>query len=199
MTLAGCTKAGDIMEGGISAVRSACPRVGVAAGTGDITLFNPAGSTDASALDVTATMTNLQSTCNEAGEQIMTDVTFDVLASRPQPGAARDVSLPYYIAIVRGGSSVTAKQIGRVTVHFDSGQTRAQATGRATSNIDRAAATLPEETRKRLTERRKAGEDAAAIDPLADPAVRQAVLAASFEALVGFQLTEDQLRYNVTR
>ena len=39
----------------------------------------------------------------------------------------------------------------------------------------------------------------AAIDPLSDPAVRQAVLSATFEALVGFQLTDAQLRYNVTR
>jgi hypothetical protein len=37
------------------------------------------------------------------------------------------------------------------------------------------------------------------MDPLADPAVRQAVLAATFEALIGFQLTEDQLKYNMTR
>ena len=37
------------------------------------------------------------------------------------------------------------------------------------------------------------------MDPLSDPAVRQAVLSATFEALVGFQLTEDQLKYNVTR
>jgi hypothetical protein len=58
---------------------------------------------------------------------------------------------------------------------------------------------LPEDVRKRLAEKRKAGEQAAAMDPLSDPAVRQAVLTATFEALVGFQLTEDQLKYNLTR
>ena len=37
------------------------------------------------------------------------------------------------------------------------------------------------------------------IDPLADPAVKAAIQRATFELLIGFQLTEDQLRYNVTR
>ena len=39
----------------------------------------------------------------------------------------------------------------------------------------------------------------AAIDPLSDPAIRDAVANATFEHLVGFQLTQEQLRYNATR
>lgn len=195
----GCSRTGEITEGGISAVRSACPHIGIPAGTGDITLFNPATSREATAIDVTAVLTNLQSTCDETGPQIQTNLTFDVLARRNQPGPARDVTLPYFITVVRGGTSVTAKRIGQVTVRFAEGQIRAQTTGQATASIDRAAATLPEEVRKRLTEKRKAGDQAAAMDPLADPAIRSAVLSSTFEALVGFQLTEDQLKYNVTR
>jgi hypothetical protein len=34
---------------------------------------------------------------------------------------------------------------------------------------------------------------------MADPAVREAVRRASFELLVGFQLTPEQLAYNATR
>ena len=37
------------------------------------------------------------------------------------------------------------------------------------------------------------------FDPLADPAVRSAVANATFEHLIGFQLTQDQLKYNATR
>lgn len=195
----GCSRTGEIAEGGITAVRSACPHIGVPAGTGDITTFNPANSREASAIDVTAVLTNVQATCDESGPLILSNLTFDVLARRNQAGPARDVSFPYFITVVRGGTAVTAKRIGRVTVHFDEGQLRAQTRGQATSSIDRAAATLPEEVRKRLTEKRKAGDEAAAMDPLADPSIRSAVLSATFEALVGFQLTEDQLKYNVTR
>ena len=195
----GCSQTGEITDGGISSLRSACPRVGVPAGTGDITTFNPPASRDAKAIDVTATLTNVTSACDEAGEQIVTTINFDVLASRTQAGEAREVSLPYFVTVVRGGTAVIAKSVNRVTLHFEPGQTRASAKGQATSRVDRSAATLPEDVRKRLTQKRKAGEEAAAMDPLSDPAVRQAVLSATFEALVGFQLTEDQLKYNVTR
>ncbi len=37
------------------------------------------------------------------------------------------------------------------------------------------------------------------VDPLAEPGVREAVANATFEHLVGFQLTQDQLKYNATR
>ena len=65
--------------------------------------------------------------------------------------------------------------------------------------VNRGAATLPENVRQVLTRQRKAGETEAAIDPLSDPAIRAAVANATFEHLVGFQLTQDQLKYNATR
>ena len=200
LALAGCAHSGEVDEtGGISAVRSACPQVAVAAQTGDVTLFDPVSSRDAAALDIEAAITNLRSTCDDSGEQVRTGVTFDVLARRTRSGAARDVTLPFFLTVVRGGTEVVAKRVGRVLVHFDAGKTRAQAAGQASSAISRAAATLPQDVRAKLTEKRKAGDADAATDPLTRPEVRQAVLSASFEALVGFQLTDAQLKYNATR
>ena len=43
------------------------------------------------------------------------------------------------------------------------------------------------------------GDPDAAVDPLSDPKIRDAVAQATFEHLVGFQLSEEQLRYNATR
>ena len=197
--LSGCASKGEIVEGGISAVRSACPTVGVAAGTGDITLFDPPASRDEAAIDVVANMTHVRGACADVGDDITTTITFDVLARRTRADGARDVTLPYYIAIVRGGTAVTAKRKGTVTVHFDAGQTRAQASGSASATVGRAAATLPDSVRQELTKKRKAGEEDAAVDPLSKPEVRTAVLRATFEALVGFQLTDDQLKYNAQR
>jgi len=59
--------------------------------------------------------------------------------------------------------------------------------------------TLPADIQERITRKRKAGDADAAIDPMADPQVREAVSRASFELLVGFQLTQAQLQYNATR
>lgn len=200
LVLGGCASKGEVdATGGISAVRSACPAVAVPAGTGDITLFNPATSRDASAIDLTATVTNVRSTCADAGDQIVTTVTFDVDARRNRVDGARDVTLPYFITIVRGGSAVVAKRIGGVPLHFDAGQQRAHAAGDASTQIARSAATLSDDIKQQLTRRRKAGDEDAAVDPLSKPEIRQAVLRVSFEALVGFQLTDDQLKYNATR
>ena len=200
LVLGGCARTGEIdATGGITAVRSACPVVGVAAGTGDITLFKTPGATDEGSIDVVANLTDVRGTCADAGSDIVTNVTFTVEARRTDTAAARDLVLPYYIAIVRGGTNVVAKRVGRVNLHFDAGQARGQVAGEASSTIARAAATLPDDVREKLTRRRKAGDDDAAVDPLTTPEVRQAVASASFEALVGFQLTDAQLRYNATR
>lgn len=197
--VAGCKRSGEIAAGGITAVRTACPTVAIPAGTGDVTLFNPADSRDASAIDVVATIANVTSTCTESDDQVVTNVQFDVQARRASAEGARTVTLPYFVTVVRGGSSVVAKRIENVTLTFAPGQLRASTVGQGSSSIARSAATLPEDVRRRLTERRQAGDADAAIDPLTDPNIRQTVLSATFETLVGFQLTEDQLRYNATR
>jgi hypothetical protein len=199
----GCAKTGEIeVSGGgagITSIRSACPVVGVPAGTGDVTLFDPPASRAASAIDVVATISDVRSTCDDQGNDVVTRITFDVRARRARTEGAREVVLPYFVAITRGGSQVTAKRVNQVALRFEAGQATAQTSAEATSVVSRAAATLPQDVRDRLTRKRKAGDQDAAVDPLATPEVRAAVLAASFEALVGFQLTQDQLKYNATR
>ena len=199
MILAGCSSDGQLTDTGIIVTRSACPAVAIPAGTGDITLFNPASSRDASAIDVVANITNVRATCDESGAQIVTNITFDIQAQRRDTSGAREVVLPYFATVVRSGTNVVSKSLSNVGLRFADGQLRAAATGTATGRIDASAAALPEEVRRQVTRRRKPGDADAAIDPMADPAVRAAVQNASFEILVGFQLTDEQLRYNATK
>lgn len=200
LSLAGCAKEGDIdVTGGVIAKRSACPSVGIPEHTGDVTLFNPAESRDARAIDVVANITNLRSTCNEGGAQLFSQATFDVLARRSDPNGARDVTLPYFATVMRGGNAVVSKRVGQIKLHFDDGQYRASTTGTAQSYIDTDQATLPADIQERITRDRKPGDADAALDPMTDPAVRAALQRTSFELLVGFNLTQDQLKYNVTR
>lgn len=197
---AGCANHGEIdPSGGITAVRTVCPSVGVPAGTGDITLFSPEGSRTADSIDVVATITNVRSTCDDTVDPIYTAVTFDVLARRTRTDGPRDVTFPFFSSVLQGGTVVSSKKVGQVSVHFDAGQARAQGKGTAGAFVTREAATLPQEIRDQITRKRKAGEEDAAVDPLTNPQVRTAVLRATFEAMVGFQLTDEQLRYNVTR
>ncbi|MBX9662154.1 MAG: hypothetical protein K5Q19_02350 [Novosphingobium sp.] len=186
---------------GVTALRSPCPLVEIPDMTGDITLFTAPGRTDAGAIDLTASITNLRSTCDDAKGQteLSTQATFDVFARRSDTRGARRVVLPYFSAVMRGGNVVIAKRLGSVTLDFADGQDRAQATARAGSTVDRSEATLPANVRKLLNKKRKAGQADAATDPLALPEVRTALAKASFELVVGFQLTETQLAYNATR
>lgn len=200
--LGGCRSAGDITSengGGVYAVRSACPIAGVPAGTGDITLFDPAGSTDSRAIDVTAAISDVRAVCQDAGNDVVSTATFTVVALRRDPGPARQLVLPYFNVALQGGTVVAAKRIGQAVVNFAAGDIHGWARIQASVRVNRAAATLPANVREILTRERKAGETEAALDPLADPAVREAVAKATFEHLVGFQLTDDQLRYNATR
>ncbi|WP_310469156.1 hypothetical protein [Sphingomonas sp.] len=198
--LSSCSRQGKVGDGGVYTVRSVCPEVGVPAATGDITLFNPPGNVTAGAIDVTATITNVRGSCQDsAGADVVSTVSFDVLGVRSVPGPARTVVLPYFNVVVQGGSEVVAKRVGNVALNFADGAMRAQTSGQATTRVSRAAATLPENVRKVLTKRRKPGDADAAIDPLTDPAIRASVARASFEHLVGFQMSDAQLRYNATR
>lgn len=201
-TMTACAKDNDIdlSSGvGITSTRSTCPAVAVPLHTGDVTLFNPENSRDAAAIDVVATITNLAPQCNDEGEKVYQLANFDVVATRRDAGPARSVSLPYFATVVQGGTAVVAKRLGTVTVTFADGQTRGTGRGQAAAYVDRAAATLPADIQERINRKRKAGDADAAIDPLGIPEVRAAVQRASFELLVGFQLTQEQLEYNVRR
>ena len=201
-TVAGCAKDNEIdLSGGvgITATRSACPAVAVPMHTGDVTLFDPATSRDAAAIDVVATITNLTPQCNDSGEKVYQLASFDVVATRRDAGPARSVTIPYFSTVVQGGTAVVAKRLGNVTVTFADGQVRGSGRGQASAYVDRAAATLPADIMERITRKRKAGDQDAAIDPLSVPEVRAAVQRASFELLVGFQLTQEQLEYNFRR
>ena len=200
--LSACRSTGELTSengGGVYAVRSACPIAGIPAATGDITLFNPPGSMDSRAIDVTAAISDLRATCQDAGNDVISTVTFTVVGLRRDPGPARQVALPYFNVALRGGSEIAAKQVGQAVLNFAAGDIHGWTRVQATIRVNRGAATLPANVRAIFTRPRKAGEAEAAVDPLADPAVAKAVANATFEQLIGFQLTQDQLKYNATR
>ena len=200
--LAGCKTTGDVVvdEGvGISAVRSTCPSVGIPQNTGDVTTFRVPGDTTANNIDVVAAMTNVRSQCNDAGAKVFTNVSFDVQGRRLDTRGARTVTLPFYVVVLRGGRAVISKRVGQVSLAFADGQERASANGQGGAYVDKAEATLPQDIRDRITRKRKAGQEDAAIDPLAQPDVKAAIARATFDVLVGFQLSQDQLVFNATR
>lgn len=199
--LSSCARNNELDEtGGIRITRSSCPAVAVPVYTGDVTLFDPPASLDARAIDVVATLTDLRGICSDTpGETLIANATFRVDARRSKADGAREVVLPYFATVMRGGTVVTSKRLGRVALRFTDGQLLASTTASASASVLRAAATLPADVSAQLTRKRRAQDADASIDPMSDPAVRAAVARASFELLIGFQLTDAQLKYNATR
>ena len=202
LALSGCHSTGDLVveDGvGITAVRSPCPALGIPDYTGDITLFSDPDARDSRSVDVVASLTDVRGVCDAKAAKVQSGVTFKVLARRTDARGARDVVLPYFVTVVRGGTAVVAKRVGTVNVHFADGQARAEAVAHGGALVAKAEATLERSVHDRITRKRHAGEADAAVDPLADPDVQEAVSRASFELLVGFQLNESQLAYNAGR
>ena len=199
LATAGCGRDKELVDGGLYITRTICPQVAIPAATGDITLFNPPGNTTAAAIDVVATITNLRSTCNSSGDPVLSTATFDVVATRRDAGPARTVVVPFFDVAMQGGTQVIAKRVGQVALNFVAGSQRSQTNSQGTVRVSRAATALPTDVRNRLTRPRKAGDADAAIDPMSDPTVKAAVARATFEHLIGFELTAEQLRYNATR
>lgn len=196
----GCAGKGELDETlGLKVTRSVCPAVAIPDYTGDVSLFSPAESHDSRALDVIATITNLQTACDQTATPVKANVTFDVVARRASPSGARDITLPYFATVMRGGSGIVSKQIGNVLVHFDDGQVLGKGRAAAGAEVDKAAASLPDNISAQLNRKRKATDADASVDPMSDPRTRAAVSKASFELLIGFQLTQSQLAYNATR
>jgi hypothetical protein len=204
VALGGCSKDDNIELAndsiGLRITRSACPAVGIPAYTGDVTFFATPAARTANAIDLVAELTDVKANCTDTGTGPLTStVSFRVEGRRTDAGGAREVTLPYFASAIRGGTVVASKQLGRVALHFDAGQMRAVTNGQASVTLDRASIAIPETVRNRLTKKRKATDADASIDPMTDPEVRSAVNRASFELLVGFQLSNDQLAYNATR
>jgi len=183
----------------LTVTRSQCPAVAIPLHVGDTTLFAPANSRDASAIDVTATIINLRGTCSETPDTLGTQVNFDVAGQRRVAGPARSVTLPIFIAMVQGGNVLVSKQVSTVTLNFAEGQIRTQTASGGQARVSRAATTLPPDIQAQISRKREPGDADAAIDPLADPTVKAAVRATSFEVLVGFQLDEAALAYNALK
>src|SRR3546814_787961 len=133
--------------------------VGTQLWLGDVTLFSTPGATAADAIDTVATITNVRGGCSDDGSEFVTNVSFDVRARRNEAGAAESLTLPFFVAVVRGGDKLVAKQLGQVTVNFAEGQDRAQASGSAQSRVIRSAAVLPADIQEKITRERRPGDE----------------------------------------
>jgi hypothetical protein len=179
--------------------RSPCPAVAVPYHVGSVTRFEPPQSRNADAISFTAQITDLKGNCVEGPDFLTTEVSFVVAAQRRDKGPAKQVYLPMFVALAQGGNVLVSKQLTGVQLDFAEGALRAETRGGGRADVHRSAVALPPEMLERISRKRDADDPEALTDPLSEPQVRAAVRAASFEVLVGFQLDDASLAYNVAK
>ncbi|WP_150001609.1 hypothetical protein [Iodidimonas gelatinilytica] len=101
-----------------------CPALAVVGGTGSYTRFI---GEEKNAADIAyeASISNLSLDCDQ-GRDVVSDVSFTIAAMRgPALPATGDVSLRWFVAVVRDNSEIVAKDIYDTRLHFEADQQRA--------------------------------------------------------------------------
>lgn len=143
--------------------RSNCPAVAVMAHTGTLTAFDGDNQTQ-EAVMYQANIGNVQRGCEQ--DEILKGTTTFTLSVRKGPGfKGGEITIPYFVALVRDNHLVTAKQVYETKIRF-------------APNSDTAATV---ETIQQTFDN-------------VDMARRY-----HYELLVGFQLTPDQVAFNMMR
>ena len=169
-SLAACRSAATIADGGVYITRRACPQLGIPAGTGDITLFDPAGQHRCRARSTSSRRSPICAPpATRPAPRSVSIASFDVVATRRDAGPARQVVLPFFDVVMQGGNGSSPSRSAGSALNFAAGshprpdpvQARCGSIARST----RPARGRPRE----LTRRRKTGDADAAVDPLSDP------------------------------
>lgn len=102
---------------------SNCPAVSVVSNVGSITRFTGAGR-NAEDVAFNASITGIIVDCTQ-GDEIDMEVSFAIVARRGPAMSEDNVTLPYFLILMRDNHLITAKKIYETSIHFDAGTDRA--------------------------------------------------------------------------
>jgi hypothetical protein len=161
--------------------RTSCPAISVPMHTGTLTRFAQAGRYDTQDVGLVATIGQLSDNCVENANGVNTAVSFNIMATRPEKGPATAVQLPYFITVVKDGDTLIAKQVYGASLDFADGATSGSL--RQVVTVKTPDVPLPPKPKKHNE-----------IDEFAPPPKP-----AIYEILVGFQLSEAEVVYNISK
>ena len=141
-----------------------CPAVAVVGNTGSLTVFR-GDSRDAKDVIMSATISGIQTDCDQGDVEIDRKVSFNIIATRGPAMTENTIVVQYFVALLRDNFQITAKEIYQTTLRFRPGENRAG-------------------TRETI------------LQTFDDVAIARRY---DYELLIGFQLSSDELAYNVLR
>jgi hypothetical protein len=161
--------------------RTSCPAIAVPKYTGTLTRFSQAGRFDVQDVLLVASIGQLDANCEETEAGVRTALSFNILATRPVKGPAEAVQLPFFVTVVKDGETLIAKQVYGASVNF--------ADGAASANLSQVVTVATPKIP--LPPRPKKNNEFDEFAPPPKPAV--------YELLVGFQLSDSDVVYNITK
>jgi hypothetical protein len=161
--------------------RTSCPALSVPMHTGSLTRFDQAGRFDTQDVRLVASIAQLSDNCVENDNGVNTAVSFTINASRSAKGSAESVQLPYFITVVKDGETLIAKQVYGASLDF--------ADGALTGNVRQVVTVKTPEVP--LPPKPQKNNEIDEFAPPPKPAV--------YEILVGFQLTDADVIYNISK
>ncbi len=161
--------------------RTSCPALAVPKHTGTLTRFAGPGRFDVQDVQITASINQLSDVCVEDANAVHTSVSFNILATRPAKGPSAAVELPYFVTIVKDGETLIAKQIYSTSLTF--AQDAISTSQRQVISTTTPTVPLPPKPKK--------SNEIDEFSPPPKPAV--------YEILIGFQLSDAEAVYNITK
>ncbi len=170
LLLAGCNTANPLVI-----KRTSCPAVAVVKHAGTLSRFGGNGSFDAGNLQLSATLSALGSDCTDKNGA-RSVISFEVSA---RGAAAGDVELPYFVAVVKDGTTLLSKQIYTAKLRTNEAGNR----GHTHVNVTITTPAVP------LPPKPKPSD----FDEFAPPPKQL-----GYEVLIGFQLSDAEVAYNIS-
>lgn len=97
---------------------SNCPALAVLGDVGTVTRF-VGGGRDVVDVAYTATISSAVQNCNEHKNGVDTKIEFDIIATRGAALTGSEVSLQYFVAVMKDNSQLVTKKIYDVTLNFN--------------------------------------------------------------------------------
>jgi hypothetical protein len=167
--------------------RTSCPAVAVIKYANTITGFRQGGGQDQSDVDFTGQISNVSVNCrNGKGDSAAQSVvSFDIGGQRGSVNGAASQSIPYFVTVVQDGTTIISKTSYLAVLQYNDKNGRSVARESFVANTP--GVPLPAAPKKKRTEAEFLDE------------AESAQKAAKYEILIGFQLTDEQALFNITK
>ncbi|KAA2214458.1 hypothetical protein [Teichococcus oryzae] len=108
-----------------------CPNIGILSDAAELTRFRPGGGQDLTAMELNASLTGFDASCDYAPDRAGLDVTLTprFTAERGPAATGRAAIIPYMVAVLDGPQHILSREAYNMQISFPGNVSRAQSQG----------------------------------------------------------------------